>query len=184
MRETEKSPLRSAPFKIMKVMHCHGERRMCAGCLRFIGGLSADHTHIEITKRARTSSCSAVKKRSSEKEKNNHKIKQFVKHRMAQQHPYLVWQAEERALIEEHSLLQMHSLKLKSGLLKLMDLLTQVKATGWNHQFSAGHRDWTQIQKEWELQAELLTQSLSLFSLKSELMPEGWKVASAVSIFK
>jgi len=130
MRETEKSPLRSAPFKIMKVMHCHGERRMCAGRLRFIGGLSADHTHIEITKRARTSSCSAERKRSSEKKKNNHKIKQFVKHRMAQQHPYLVWQAEERALIEEHSLLQMHSLKLKSGLLKLMDLLTQVKATG------------------------------------------------------
>lgn len=49
---------------------------------------------------------------------------------MAQQHPYLLWQAEEQALIEEHSLLQMHSLKLKSGLLKLMDLLTQVKATG------------------------------------------------------
>lgn len=64
------------------------------------------------------------------KKKNNHKIKQFVKHRMAQQHPYLLWQAEEQALIEEHSLLQMHSLKLKSGLLKLMDLLTQVKATG------------------------------------------------------
>lgn len=69
MRETEKSPLRSAPFKIMKVMHCHGERRMCAGRLRFIGGLSADHTHIEITKRARTSSCSAERKRSSEKKK-------------------------------------------------------------------------------------------------------------------
>lgn len=103
---------------------------------------------------------------------------------MAQQHPYLVWQAEDRALIEEHSLLQMRSLKLKSGLLNLMDLLTQVKATGWNHQFSVGHWDQTQIQKEWELQVELLAQSLSLFSLKSELMPEGWKVASAVSIFK
>lgn len=129
MREAEKSPLRSAPFKIIKVMHCQGERRTCAGRLWFIGGLSADHAHVEIkTFRAQSSSSSAEQKRSSEEKK--HKIKQIMKHRMAQQHPYLVWQAEDRALIEEHSLLQMHSLKLKSGLLNLMDLLTQVKATG------------------------------------------------------
>lgn len=71
-----------------------------------------------------------VLRKSEEMGGKKHKIKQFMKHRMAQQHPYLVWQAEEQALMEEHSLLQMHSLKLNSGLLKLMDLLTQVKATG------------------------------------------------------
>lgn len=108
-----------------------------------------------------------------------------MNHMMAWQHSCLEWQAEEQTLIEEHLLLQMHSLKVKSGLLKLMDLLTHVKTTGWNYQFSIGHWDQTQIQEEWDSkEAELLAQSLSLFSLKSELMPEGWKVASAVSIFK
>lgn len=108
-----------------------------------------------------------------------------MNHTMAWQHSCLVWQAEEQALIEEHLFLQMHSLKVKSGLLKLMDLLIHVKTAGWNYQFSIGHWDQTQIQKEWDSkEVELLAQSLSLFSLKSELMPEGWKVASAVSIFK
>jgi len=55
-----------------------------------------------------------------------------------------------------------------------MDLLAHVKTTGRDHQFSIGHWDQTQIQKEWESkEVELLAQSLSLFSLKSELMPEG-----------
>lgn len=57
-------------------------------------------------------------------------IKQFMNHMMAWQHSCLEWQAEEQTLIEEHLLLQMHSLKVKSGLLKLMDLLTHVKTTG------------------------------------------------------
>lgn len=87
---------------------------------------------------------------------------------------------DRRALISTDVLFE-----VKEGLPKLMDLLAHVKTTGWDHQFSIGQWDQTQIQKEWESkEVELLAQSLSLFSLKSELMPEGWKVASAVSIFK
>lgn len=39
MGKTEKSPFRSSPFEIMKVIYCQGGIRMCAGSLQFIQGL-------------------------------------------------------------------------------------------------------------------------------------------------
>lgn len=112
MGKTEKSPFHSSPFKIIEAIDCQGGKRIWAGSYKgFDTRCSTDHS--------KQSPCRNLniqwQEKGKERKKPHPNPSDSRSVKMSWKHWCLLWRMEEKDLIEEHSFLQMCSLKLCSA---------------------------------------------------------------------